>query len=94
MGEDPYLSSVMVVPYIRGVQENGVAACVKHFVLNNQEKWRDTINVVVSEMALNEIYLPAFKAAVTEGGVWAVMGSYNKYKGEYCSHNDTLINEI
>ena len=94
MGEDPYLSSVMVVPYIRGVQENGVAACVKHFVLNNQEKWRDTINVVVSDRALNEIYLPAFKAAVTEGGVWAVMGSYNKYKGEYCSHNDTLINEI
>lgn len=94
MGEDPYLSSVMVVPYIRGVQENGVAACVKHFVLNNQEKWRDTINVVVSERALNEIYLPAFKAAVAEGGVWAVMGSYNKYKGEYCSHNDTLINEI
>lgn len=94
MGEDPYLSSVMVVPYIRGVQENGVAACVKHFVLNNQEKWRDTINVVVSERALNEIYLPAFKAAVIEGGVWAVMGSYNKYKGEYCSHNDTLINEI
>ena len=94
MGEDPYLSSVMVVPYIRGVQENGVSACVKHFVLNNQEKWRDTINVVVSERALNEIYLPAFKAAVTEGGVWAVMGSYNKYKGEYCSHNDTLINEI
>lgn len=94
MGEDPYLSSVMVVPYIRGVQENGVAACVKHFVLNNQEKWRDTINVVVSERALNEIYLPAFKAAVTEGGVWAVMGSYNKYKEEYCSHNDTLINEI
>lgn len=78
MGEDPYLSSVMVVPYIRGVQENGVSACVKHFVLNNQEKWRDTINVVVSERALNEIYLPAFKAAVTEGGVWAVMGSYNK----------------
>ena len=94
MGEDPYLSSVMVVPYIRGVQENGVSACVKHFVLNNQEKWRDTINVVVSERALNEIYLPAFKAAVTEGGVWAVMGSYYKYKGEYCSHNDTLINEI
>lgn len=94
MGEDPYLSSVMVVPYIRGVQQNGVAACVKHFALNNQEKWRDTIDVVVSERALNEIYLPAFKAAVTEGGVWAVMGSYNKYKGTYCSHNDTLINRI
>ena len=94
LGEDPYLASVMVVPYVQELQKNGVAACVKHFVLNNQEKWRDTINVVVSERALNEIYLPAFKAAVTEGGVWAVMGSYNKYKGEYCSHNDTLINEI
>ena len=94
MGEDSFLSSVMVVPYIRGVQENGVAACVKHFVLNNQEKYRNEINVVVSDRALNEIYLPAFKAAVMQGGVWAVMGSYNKYKGTYCSHNDTLINQI
>ena len=94
MGEDPYLSSVMVVPYIQGVQENGVAACVKHFVLNNQEKYRNAINVEVSDRALNEIYLPAFRAAVERAGVWAVMGSYNKYKGSYCSHNDTLINKI
>lgn len=94
MGEDPFLSSVMVVPYIKGVQENGVAACVKHFVLNNQEKYRNEINVKVSERALNEIYFPAFKAAVQRGGVWAVMGSYNKYKGNYCSHNDTLINKV
>lgn len=94
MGEDPYLTSTMVVPYIKGVQKNGVSACVKHFVLNNQEKWRNDINVVVSDRALNEIYLPAFKAAVHEGKVWSVMGSYNKYKGTYCSHNDTLINQI
>ena len=94
MGEDPYLSSTMVVPYIKGVQKNGVSACVKHFALNNQEKWRNDINVVVSDRALNEIYLPAFKAAVQEGNVWSVMGSYNKFKGTYCSHNDTLINQI
>lgn len=94
MGEDPYLISTMVVPYIKGVQKNGVSACVKHFALNNQEKWRNDINVVVSDRALNEIYLPAFKAAVQEGNVWSVMGSYNKFKGTYCSHNDTLINQI
>jgi len=94
MGEDPFLSSTMVVPYINGVQRNGVAACLKHFALNNQEKDRDHINVIVSERALNEIYLPPFKAGVVKGKVWAVMGSYNKYKGSFCSHNDTLINDI
>ncbi|NDW10172.1 glycoside hydrolase family 3 C-terminal domain-containing protein [Dysgonomonas sp. 520] len=94
MGEDPYLTSAMVVPYIQGVQKNGVAACMKHFVLNNQEKWRDTINVVVSDRALNEIYFPAFKAGVQKGNVWAVMGAYNKYKNQYCSHNEILINKI
>ncbi len=90
MGEDPFLASVMVVPYIKGVQEKGVAACVKHYILNNQEHWRNHINVEVSDRALYEIYLPAFKAAVEEGGVWAVMGSYNKYKGQYCSHHERL----
>jgi len=94
MGEDPFLSSVMVVPYIHGMQQNGVAACLKHFALNNQEKWRDSINVVVSARALNEIYLPAFKAGVQKGNVWAVMGSYNKYKNQYCSHNEVLVNKI
>jgi beta-glucosidase len=66
MGEDPFLASTMVVPYIKGVQKNGVAACVKHFALNNQEQWREKVNVEVSNRALHEIYLTAFKAAVNE----------------------------
>ncbi len=94
LGEDPFLSSVMVVPYINGVQKNGVAACVKHFALNNQETWRGNINVEVSDRALYEIYLPAFKAAVTKGKVWSIMGSYNQFRGQYCCHNDLLINKI
>ena len=94
MGEDPYLSSQMVVPYIEEVQKNGVAACVKHFALNNQEAHRHGIDVEVDDRALNEIYLPAFKAAVQEGGAWAVMGAYNKYKGEHCCHNRYLLNDI
>ncbi|MBB3697476.1 glycoside hydrolase family 3 C-terminal domain-containing protein [Flammeovirga yaeyamensis] len=94
MGEDPYLASELVVPYIKGVQENGVAACVKHFVANNQELWRDHINVEVSDRALNEIYFPAFKAAVEEGNVWSVMSAYNQLRGQYCSHNEFLVNEV
>ena len=94
MGEDPYLSSRMVVPYIEEVQKNGVAVCVKHFALNNQEAHRHGVNVVVDDRALYEIYLPAFKAAVEEGGAWAVMGAYNKYKGEHCCHNRYLLNDI
>lgn len=94
MGEDPYLASVMVVPYIQEVQKNGVAACVKHFALNNQENWRDHINVELSDRALREIYLPAFKAAVTEGKAWSLMGSYNQFRGEHCCHNDLLLNKI
>lgn len=94
MGEDPFLASKMVVPYIQGVQQNGVAACVKHYALNNQELWRDKINVEVSDRALHEIYLPAFKAAVEEGKVWSIMGSYNQYKGQFCGHNSILLNTI
>lgn len=94
MGEDPYLASKMVVPYIQELQKNGVAACVKHFALNNQEIWRDHIDVEVSDRALREIYLPAFKAAVTEGNVWSVMGAYNQFRGEHCCHNDMLLNQI
>ena len=94
MGEDPFLSSRMVVPYVRGVQANGVAACVKHFALNNQETNRQQVNVVVDDRALREIYLPAFRAAVEEGKAWAVMGSYNRYKGEFCCHNRYLLNDI
>ncbi len=94
MGEDPFLSSKMVVPYIKGVQQNGVAACVKHFALNNQETDRYGVNVTVDDRALYEIYLPAFKAAVQEGDAWAIMGSYNKYKGQHCCHNQYLLNDI
>jgi len=94
MGEDPFLASKMVVPYIHGVQQNGVAACVKHYALNNQELWRGHINVELSDRALYEIYLPAFKAAVVEGEVWSIMGAYNKLRGQHCCHNDLLLNKI
>lgn len=94
LGEDPYLSSKMVVPYIQGVQENGVSACVKHYVLNNQEKWRGNIDVELSDRALYEIYLPAFKAAVTEGKAWSVMGSYNKIRGQYACENELTLMKI
>lgn len=94
MGEDPFLASKMVVPYIKGVQLNGVAACVKHFALNNQETKRNSVDVIVDDRALYEIYLPAFKAAVQEGDVWSIMGAYNKYKGQQCCHNEFLLNDI
>lgn len=94
LGEDPYLASVMVVPYIQELQKNGVAACVKHYALNNQEKWRGHIDVQLSDRALYEIYLPAFKAAVQEGGAWSIMGAYNKVRGEHACHNDLLLNRI
>lgn len=94
MGEDPYLAGRMVVPYVQGVQENGVAACVKHFALNNHEVNRHTTNVIVDDRALYEIYLPAFKAAVQEGKAWAIMGAYNLYKGQHACHNQYLLNDI
>lgn len=94
MGEDAYLASKLVVPYIKGIQSNGVAACVKHFALNEQETWRMDVDVDVSDRALHEMYLPAFKAAVKEGKVWSIMGAYNKFKGQHCCHNDILLNQI
>ena len=94
MGEDPYLASRMVVPYVQGVQQNGVAACVKHYALNNQEINRHTTNVIVDDRALYEIYLPAFKAAVQEGKAWSIMGAYNLYKGQHACHNQYLLNDI
>ena len=94
MGEDPYLTSQMVVPYIQGVQGNGVAACVKHYALNNQEADRDHINVLVDDRALHEIYLPGFKAAVKDGGAWSIMPGYNKYNGEHACENPTLLLDI
>lgn len=94
MGEDPYLTSEMCVPYIQEVQKNGVAACVKHYALNNQELWRDHIDVEVSDRALYEIYLPAFKAAVERGGTWTIMGAYNKIRGTHATHHKLMNNDI
>ena len=84
----------MVVPYIQGVQQNGVAACVKHYALNNQEVNRHTTNAIVDDRTLYEIYLPAFKAAVQEGKAWSIMGSYNLYKNQHGCHNQYLLNDI
>ena len=94
MGEDPYLASRMVVPYIKGLQSKGVSACVKHYALNNDEEYRHQVNVVVSDRALHEIYLPAFKAAVTEGGTWGIMGAYNLYQNQHNCHNNIMLNQI
>lgn len=94
MGEDPYLAGKMVVPYVKGVQENGVAACVKHYAVNNQEFQRTQSNSVVDDRTLYEIYLPAFKAAVQEGNAWAIMGSYNLYNGQFNCHNEKLLVDI
>ena len=94
MGEDPFLAGKMAVPYIQEVQKNGVAVCVKHYALNNQEARRHTYNAVVDDRALYEIYLPAFKMAVQEGKAWSIMGSYNLYENVHACHNDRLLNKI
>ena len=94
MGEDPYLTAQMVVPYVQGVQKNGVAACVKHYALNNQEVDRDHVNVLVDDRTLHEIYLPGFKAAVKDGGAWSIMPGYNKYDGDHACENPTLLLDI
>jgi beta-glucosidase len=93
-GEDPYLASRMVVGYIKGMQGEGIIATVKHFAANNQEFKRRTVNVKADERTLQEIYLPTFKAAVQEAGVWSVMSAYNKVNGEWCPDNSHLLNDI
>lgn len=94
MSEDPFLNSRLAVNYIRGVQDCGVAACVKHYAANNQETNRGTVNVIMDERTLREIFLPAFKAAVEEANVNTVMAAYNRFRGGYCSENDYLLNTI
>jgi beta-glucosidase len=94
LSEDPYLVSKMAVGYIKGVQDQQVAACVKHYLANNQEIERNTISVEMSERALREIYLPGFVASVKEGKVYTLMGSYNKFRGQYATHNEYLINKV
>lgn len=93
-GEDPFLAGRIAVGYIKGVQSQGVASCVKHFAANNQETDRGSINVEMDERTLREIYLPAFKAAVQEAKVWTVMGAYNKFRGVHCCESDYLLNQI
>ena len=94
LSEDPFLSARLAVGYVRGVQENGAAACVKHYALNNQENSRGIVDVIVSERAMREIYLEPFRAAVMEGGALGVMAAYNKVGGQWCSENDLLQNRI
>lgn len=94
LSEDPYLVSKMAVGYIKGVQDQHVAACVKHYLANNQEIDRNTVSIEMSERTLREIYLPGFAAAVKEGGVYTLMGAYNKFRGQYCTHHEYLINKV
>lgn len=94
MSEDPYMNSVLAVAYIKGLQSRDVACSVKHFAVNNQETNRTTVDVECSERALREIYLPAFKAAVQEGGALTVMAAYNKFCGEFCAENNYLVRKI
>lgn len=92
--EDPYLVSELCAPMVRGIQEADVAACVKHFALNNQETERLWVNVEIDERALREIYLPGFLAAVKEGGSYSIMGAYNLFRGEHCCQNEALLSDI
>lgn len=94
MSEDPYLISQLVVPLIKGIQESDVAACVKHFALNNQETERLWVNVEIDERALREIYLPGFEAAVKKGGVESLMGAYNLIRGQHCCENKMFLKNI
>ena len=94
MSEDPYLTAQLAVPYIKGVQENDVAACVKHFAVNSQETERLNVDVVIDERAVREIYLPAFEAAVKEGNSYSIMSAYNKLWGLHCSHNKWLLRDV
>ena len=94
MGEDPCLSSQMVVPYVKALQKNGVSCCVKHFIFNDQEEFRGHVDVRVSDRAVHEIYLPPFKAAIQKGDAWSLMGSYNQYNDIHCCHNPYTINNL
>nr|WP_319573439.1 glycoside hydrolase family 3 C-terminal domain-containing protein [uncultured Draconibacterium sp.] len=94
MSEDPFLSAQLAVQYTKGAQDNGAAACLKHYALNNQENNRGTVNVIIGERAMREIYLPPFKAAVQEADAYSVMSAYNKVNGWWCAENDVLLNQI
>ncbi|WP_373615335.1 glycoside hydrolase family 3 C-terminal domain-containing protein [Mucilaginibacter sp. OAE612] len=92
--EDPYLNSQLAIQAVKGIQSQHVAACIKHFAANNQELNRNSVNTIVDERALREIYFPAFKAAVQQGNAYTVMSAYNKLNGYWCSENDFLLNKV
>ena len=92
--EDPFLNKKLAVPYVIGVQENDVAACIKHYAVNNQETNRGTVDVIVDERTLREVYLPAFHDAVVEGQAYTIMGAYNKFRGDYLTENNYLLKDI
>ena len=92
--EDPFLNGRLAVQSVKGIQSQHIAACVKHYAANNQEVERGSVSVEVDERALREIYLPAFKAAITEGNAWTIMSAYNKVRGVYCSENEYLLQKI
>ena len=94
LSEDPFHAGAMAVGYVQGLQDQGVAASPKHFAANNQETDRHNIDVIISKRALNEIYFPAFKAVVQDGGAWSIMGAYNKINGQYTTHHEYLNNEV
>ena len=94
LSEDPYLSGSMAAGYIKGVQSQGVGACVKHYVANNQETLRGKINVLVSDRALHEIYMEAFRHAIEDGNVVSIMTAYNKVNNYYCSENEYILNVL
>lgn len=94
LSEDPFLSSKLSVQYTKGVQDNGVAVCLKHYALNNQENNRGTVNVIIGGRAMREIYLQPFRAAVEEADAYGIMPAYNKVNGFWCAENDILLNQI
>lgn len=94
LSEDPFLAGRLAVGYIKGMQGTGTVACIKHFLCNNEENDRFTVNVQVSERALREIYLPAFEAGVKEGGAWTLMSSYNRINGPYASANQYYLTDV
>ena len=94
LSEDPLLSGMLAVAYTRGAQELGTAVCLKHYALNNQEDFRGTVDVRISDRAMHEIYLRPFEMAVREGDAWGVMAAYNKVNGRWCSENKHLLTTI
>jgi beta-glucosidase len=92
--EDPFLNAQLAVQAVKGIQSQHVAACIKHYAVNNQELNRNSVNAIIDERALREIYLPAFKAAVEEGNAYSIMSAYNKVNGYWCAENDFLLNKI